>query len=665
MQNYETTEELGGRLSIGSYMSYEYLSDDNTVDSNTSDNFSDTDYSRKNSGSIDSNNDRQNKQDFIASKRSLHEQLFNKSENKTWEQANKSTTNEWDTFNPNRYSLDSNMSFEYILSDDDSSNTYPGKKSQQEHNLKDTLTNLHSNIKENLLLEFKDNASYLETSDLEMSMESSFSSEGSSSSISSIHTWEEDYLEEDYKNTELNNNNIVPKKYEHSHPSNDSSSISIKSSWQTESTNSTSEHSRMNNLVNKDNVKTTTKDKIGCFNINKQYSHECTAELMMKGQFACLSLQEPFSSNTTCNKSWASYRTANLASANFKAFETKHQILIIDEEKWGGKNLEEVQCFQEGRIMAIPIHISKKQTLGIISIYAITGGNETLANGIDKGKIRTETTEIVNGIYDKWIKKFPCIIILLMGDMQETWSTSNLDNFGLYRKENYYDGIINSFRNSHFSIVRNERECAGQHYWTRRGRIGSRGIDHILLPNSTNIAAWNFKGYLEETLSMSFYNSDHTLLSCTFDRWEPNEERKVKLKTKFLFNKIYNIHIKDDLSFDDSRFKCDALFDQEKLYIKLHELTHPSNEYSKNLMLPLDNKINTLIKELWDLSCITGQDGKDNNLLEIHPTHATKLEEITTDFKALISDLMHSMKLTSDTDDTNNAALKRNGLKDR
>jgi len=64
---------------------------------------------------------------------------------------------------------------------------------------------------------------------------------------------------------------------------------------------------------------------------------------------------------------------------------------------------------------------------------------------------------------------------------------SNLDNFGLYRKEITSEGILNWFFNSHFSIVRKDRDAEGEHYWTRRVRQGSRGLDHTLLPDNDSL----------------------------------------------------------------------------------------------------------------------------------------------------------------------------------
>ena len=568
--------------------------------------------------------------------------------------------NNWDLNNPPRLSIDSNMSFEFLSSDSESSQNETSSSNSQMttssqysiHSNTDDSSNQSSAELGNEINNI-DNINKILSEHEEASIDSNPSSSSSSlTSISSVQTWEEEFLDDENSITSVKSNLKTPSDI-------DETNIYEQSPILNEEYVSPSEISSCSKTRNKEAC---IRNKFGCFNINNQYSHECCAELMIKGQFSYLSIQEPFSSNTKENKSWASYRIANLASANFKAYESKHQVVIIDESSWGGKNLEEIQCYQEGRIMAIPIRISKNQTLGIISIYAITSGEGTLANGTTKAKIRYDTTTTVEEIYNKWLKTFPDMIISIIGDLQETWSVSNLDNFGLYRKEVARDGILNCFFNTHFSIVRQDRELEGNHYWTRRGKQGSRGLDHILLPNNDMIFTWNFSGHFEEDLGNNFYNSDHTLLSCTFDRWCPNEKISYKSKTIYKFDKIYNIKIKDDLSFDDSKFKCDALYKQEELYNKIHKLTEPSSNLSTKWKIPIDIRINKLIKEIWETGIKNNQTGENNNLVDISPEMATQIESISLDFRQIILDLMNDLKLTTEGDDSNNANMKRHSL---
>jgi len=412
-----------------------------------------------------------------------------------------------------------------------------------------------------------------------------------------------------------------------------------------------------------------TRDTIGSFNINRQYSHECSAELMLKANLSLLTLQEPFGSFTTNNDSWKSYRISNLNSAFLKAFESKHQILILDEEKWGGKNLEDIQCYQEGRILAIPFQLSRHQIMGVISIYAITSGEATLANGSSKKKIRTKTTEMVREISDKWEMKYPGIEIIIIGDLQETWSTSNLDNLGNYRKDLDENGIIQEFKDSHYSIVRLERENSQQHYWTRQGRLGSRGIDHILIPRKTNGNIWDFTGHMEKELGKLFYNSDHCLLTSTFTRWEENEDIQCDSKIHFRYEEISSIPLRtsgtfnQESDFDDKKFKNDKLRKQKLLYDKIQKLTGPNSQFSKDLKPKLDLAINQLIDRLWTRSVKLGKTGKNNNLLKMNEKDGALLENISIKYKAAIRDMMISLELDSEVNNTKSKNTNRNNIK--
>jgi len=410
-------------------------------------------------------------------------------------------------------------------------------------------------------------------------------------------------------------------------------------------------------------------DTIGTYNINKQYSHECSAELMLKANLSLLAIQEPFASFTTNNKAWNAYRVSNLNSAYFKAFESKHQVLIIDEEKWGGRNLEPIQCFQEGRILALPFKLSDTQMLGIISIYAITSGDEVLADGSHKTKIRINTAKKAREIYDIWIKKYPGIIISIIGDLQETWSKTNLDNLGKYRKDIDENGVLNEFMDSHYSVVRQSREESQQHYWTRQGRLGARGIDHILIPNSANNTVWEFNGYMESDLGKLFYNSDHCLLTSSFIRYTPNETILCSNRKHFRYDEIYNIPLRcsgafeQNSEFDKSKFKCEKLDAQEILYNKIQKLTSPESQFSKEHKPKIDKLITNFIHRIWNKSVKLGKDGRNNNILKMNEKDADFIEEISVQFKSSIINMMQSLELDSEVNNTRSIQTNRNNIK--
>jgi len=410
-------------------------------------------------------------------------------------------------------------------------------------------------------------------------------------------------------------------------------------------------------------------DRIGCFNINKHYNHETVAELMLRGNFTLLGIQEPFSSNVTQNKSWSTYRIADLESARFKSFESKYQILIFDEEKWGGRNIEQIQIYQDGRIVAIPFQLSHSQIIGIISIYAITTGDSILADGNSKTKIRQETTKKINAIFNKWRKRYPQIFIVMMGDFQETWTTTNLDNLGNFRKDMDENGILAQFANTYTSIVRDNCASNNLPYWTRTGNLGARGIDHILVPTKDTWDDWNCEGSIEKELGHHFFSSDHSLLTMKLTRREPNENRQTLSKMEFAFSNIANIPLScsenndHDLTFDENKFKCERLLIQKKLFDRIRALTCPSSKWSNELKIPIDRKIKNLFKDLFNLGISTNRNGQDNRLIKIDEGHATAIEEITLNFKHAIEEIMAEMKLDREVNELHTAKKKRTRLK--
>jgi len=145
----------------------------------------------------------------------------------------------------------------------------------------------------------------------EESLDSEFSSLDSlQSSTSSIQTWEEDLLDDNISiisDTIISDNNINPNEVDSQKKS--ISANEVNNAFETSSNCS-------NSLGNTSYIR----NKFEVFNINKQYNHECCAKLMLKGDFSYLSIQKTFTTNTKENRSWVSYRVANLA------FKAKHQV---------------------------------------------------------------------------------------------------------------------------------------------------------------------------------------------------------------------------------------------------------------------------------------------------------------------------------------------------
>jgi len=46
---------------------------------------------------------------------------------------------------------------------------------------------------------------------------------------------------------------------------------------------------------------------------------------------------------------------------------------MSDKVRWGGKEIEEVKEFLEGRVLSVMYQIGKNRTLGLISVYGVSG----------------------------------------------------------------------------------------------------------------------------------------------------------------------------------------------------------------------------------------------------------------------------------------------------
>ena len=245
--------------------------------------------------------------------------------------------------------------------------------------------------------------------------------------------------------------------------------------------------------------------------------------------------------------------------------------------------------------------------MGIISVYAIAQGNRcNFVHGEDREETRTTCVHAINELHKKWTKSFPGIFIMVLGDLQETVTESDIDNLGAYRSSHdSLNGILASLRKSHISIVR-ERNLP-QQYLTRMGYKGARGIDHILIPNSLDAQALISNTSIDHNNLGSFhFPSDHKLLQCVFHRRGANNEERGEDTTKYTYSQISGIRLQqngskgDDLTLDSSQFKGSQRYkDQLALYTKLQSLTADNATSTSHYLDGVDISIKKLYSSLW------------------------------------------------------------------
>ena len=410
-------------------------------------------------------------------------------------------------------------------------------------------------------------------------------------------------------------------------------------------------------------------DKIGSFNIRNKYDHDIAAFFMMKEDLSFLAIQEPFPATTIPSHSWTSYRKSELESARISCYETPFQIILFDSWKWGGKIISPFQSTHHGRATSIAFQFSSTQSLGIISVYASTQ-ECALQEKDDEHKKISSLTSSVRKMVKELHHNFPGICVIILGDLQETISTSDKDNLGTYRKEYKSNGILANFISTHSSIVRDLNP--DPNYITRFGEVGGRGIDHILFPTDAKYTSWIASAKIERNSGATFFPSDHSYINCSIHRQGCNNNQDSPEVRRFDFKKVCNIKLKkinptsEDTEFmlDESQFKeCESFISQKKLYNKIQTLTNSQSSLSEYYLNETEARINKLYKDLWREGIKQQVNGAKNKLVVINDDHAAELSFILRKFQTGVKDVMTHLDCFKDTNLNGTAGRKRERLR--
>jgi len=410
-------------------------------------------------------------------------------------------------------------------------------------------------------------------------------------------------------------------------------------------------------------------DKIGSFNIRNKYDHDIAAFFMMQENLTFLALQEPYAATNSTSASWNSYKKLELESARITCYETHFKIILFDSWKWGGKIISPFRSEHQGRATSIAFGFGDNQKLGIVSIYASTQecSQYDKEDEISKSSsLNITAREMVKELYHK----FPNICVIIMGDLQETVSTSDRDNIGIYRKDYTSKGILGNFLPTHSSIVREHN--SDKNYITRFGEAGGRGIDHILFPKCMDSSVWIDSAKIERQEGARYFPSDHSYINCSINRKGQNNNEDSITKRKFDYRKICNIKLFTNtskskgptLSFNNSQFKdCDSFRDQQKLYNQVQEITKDSGSLTSYYLDEIEKRLKFLYQELWQSGIAQKVDGQSNKLVVIKEKHAAELSHILRKFHIGIKDVMNHLDLVKDTNINASAGVRRNRLR--
>ena len=132
---------------------------------------------------------------------------------------------------------------------------------------------------------------------------------------------------------------------------------------------------------------------------------------------------------------------------------SKHQVIIYDNNSWGGLELENTQCYLEERIITCAFRFDDNNIVGFICVYEVAYSFDNNNESDAKSRIRKRIKLICKQYVNRWKNKDPNIKTIIMGDFQDTITTSDRDNQGNFRKECHQDSIVNDIMHTHTSIV--------------------------------------------------------------------------------------------------------------------------------------------------------------------------------------------------------------------
>jgi len=271
---------------------------------------------------------------------------------------------------------------------------------------------------------------------------------------------------------------------------------------------------------------------------------------------------------------------------------------------------------------------------------------------------------------NKWKAMNKDIQIVILGDLQETVSITNRDNLGEYRQPNSPLGILQLVESSHVSIAR--KLGGAKEYITRFGHEGGRGIDHILVPQDGNMPTWILDARVQRDRGAMYFPSDHSLITCKFNRFGMNNNQSSHAKQRYDFRRIYSIKLKQKgqhgeiLELDDTQFKdCSQFRDQKILYEKLQHLTGNNANLTNAHIDDIEVRIQALYKSLWKSTLDQKCEGAKNMLVDISENQALNLSYTLRSFNQGVRHIMEKLKLVSISDSNDKAGKTRGAVRKR
>ena len=171
---------------------------------------------------------------------------------------------------------------------------------------------------------------------------------------------------------------------------------------------------------------------------NKFDNSDPYLNLFAENNYSLMALQEPCPAHKF-NPTTIKYLQSTLAKLRILLLPTPYQYVLINEETIGNCMLQR-KIIMDGRAISITFHsnidpvitTTSNHIMTIISIYGVTSGDNTYKEGKHQGMTRKVVRQQLQDELENHLcelkQKFPNQQLILLGDLQDTISTSAIDN---------------------------------------------------------------------------------------------------------------------------------------------------------------------------------------------------------------------------------------------
>ena len=186
-------------------------------------------------------------------------------------------------------------------------------------------------------------------------------------------------------------------------------------------------------------------DGIACYNIGNKYCHTIAMQLMAEGELSFLAIQEPYSARAAgqgTHETWRASETKELDMLRYTSVPSQWQLVIYDNMKWGGRETENPEVHLDGRVITMAFALAPGQKIRIASVYVPAQRNAGNKEERGRREKRQEVAALVRSKLEQWKLEDKEICTIVLGDFQETVTSTAVDDWGAYTKEPAPDGLV-------------------------------------------------------------------------------------------------------------------------------------------------------------------------------------------------------------------------------